>query len=653
VTDRDQCGNHRKVVLLGHLNVGKTTLFHRLCGDTSTIAPHSDSGIDVGRGTITVAGTRFEIIDAPGFNSAAPDSEDERITREILLLERPDLAVIVIDGRMLRRSLILIIQIVEHGFPVVVVVNRIDESRQRGIRIDIKRLGHLLGVPVVWTIALEGVGDEWVRKSLLEARQSALSIVYPPAIESRLTSIAQLINGTGLDCRAVKVGLLASHEQTRQIVAARSDRGVVESVDAIVRIAQSSFGRPLATVVLESRFAVADRVVAQVQSVDDPVEPSLTRRISVWLREPLTAYPIAALVIVVTYLFVGWFGAGKLVDLIEGRLFGQTLIPAVERMASLVPHPWFKEVLVGQFGLVSVGLDLAFGVVLPVMIVFFTAFGFLEDSGYLARLSVLFDRPFRHVGLNGKGVVPLSMGFSCTTVAIMTTRVLETQRERFIATLLLVSGIPCAPVMAVMLVLLARMSIWASTVVFGLLGCQVILIGFLVNKLLPGGRSDFILELPPVRLPRIRELLEKTMWRSWWFATEAIPLFLLATFVLFLLDKAGFLTLFENTGRPVLTGLLGLPPRSVEVMIMALIRKESGAAMIKQFHDTGLLDNVQVVVLVLLLAFMFPCVNAIIVMLKERGIKQSATIVVFVMGYAVAVGSLVNLACRTFSVTFR
>jgi ferrous iron transport protein B len=207
-------------------------------------------------------------------------------------------------------------------------------------------------------------------------------------------------------------------------------------------------------------------------------------------------------------------------------------------------------------------------------------------------------------------------------------------------------------VLAVMLVLLGSMSIWASVTVFGVITVQLAVIGLILGKIVPGRRSDFILELPPIRIPRFRSLINKTGWRIWWFIKEALPLFLLATFVLFLLEQAGMLTLLERAARPVLTGFLGLPSESVQVAIMKLIRKESAGAMLSQLSGVGLFDNVQVVVSLLLLTFLFPCLNSILVMLRERGVKVTLAIIACVSSYALVVGATVNWICRTFGVTF-
>jgi ferrous iron transport protein B len=365
------------------------------------------------------------------------------------------------------------------------------------------------------------------------------------------------------------------------------------------------------------------------------------------------AYPIAALVVFLMYLFVGQFGAQTLVGLFEGKLFGEWITPTTERLLAWIPSQFVIDAFIGEFGLVSVGLTLAFGVVVPVLVTFFFAFGILEDSGYLPRLSILLDRALRKIALNGKGILPLVLGFSCITMAILTTRMLETKRERFIATTLLVLGVPCAPLLAVMLVLLPAMSIWATVTVFGVITTQIIVVGFILGKVLPGRRSDFILELPPIRVPKFRNLVKKTLWRIWWFTKEAVPLFLLATFILFLLEKFGGLAFLERVAKPVITGFLGLPPEGVQIAIMTLIRRESGAALLKQFSDSGLFDSVHVVVSLLLLTFLSPCVNAVLVMLKERGVKGTLSIMVFVTSYALVVGATLSWICRTFGVSFK
>jgi Fe2+ transport system protein B len=414
-----------------------------------------------------------------------PESEDEKISRDILLGERPDIVSQVADGKNLRKALSLTCQLAEYEIPLILDINMMDEVGRMGISIDARKLSSLLGVPVTETIATEGQGVAAFCKAFAGAAVPRVSVFYPCRVESAIAIIGKLLRGSGMPLWAVCVTLLVCDEDV-----------------------------------------------------------------------------------------------------------------------------------------------------------------------YLPRLSVLVDRVLRKIALNGKGVIPLSISFSCITMAILPTRVLDARHERFIATCLLVLGIPCAPVLAVMLVLLKGMSIWASVLVFGVIAVQITVAGLILGRLMPGRASDFILKLPPIRIPRFRSLTKKTWWRVWWFTKEAAPLFLLATFVLFLLEMPGLLTLLEKAAKPVLTTFLGLPPESVQVAIMKIIRKESTGAHLSQLTEAGMFDNVQVVVCLLLLTFLFPCLNSILVMIRERGMLGTISIVACVSSYALVLAATVNWLCRALGVTF-
>jgi ferrous iron transport protein B len=641
-------------LLVGNLNVGKTTLFNRLCGKRLKVSNFPGTSISIGRGTLSEAHVEFHLIDTPGINNIKPESEDEKITRDIMLDERPDMIAVVADGKNLRKSLLLTLQLAEYGTPLLLDINMMDEARQRGIRINTEKLSSLMGVPVTETVATEGEGVGSFRRGLSGAKPPHLPVTYPAKVESTISIVTKLVKHSDLPPRAVGVALLAGDEDVKRYVATKCGKDIAEQIETIVKTVQSSFNRALPAVIMEARLRAVDQILFEVQSISPPVRMPFSEKIGEWVRRPLTGLPIAVLVIALMYLFVGKLGAETLVWLLEGQLFGEGIVPMTKQLlVAWLPSPFVIDAFIGEFGLVSLGLTLAFGVVVPVLATFFFAFGILEDSGYLSRLSILLDRILRKIGLNGKGILPLVLGFSCITMAILTTRMLETKRERIITTLLLILGLPCAPLLAVMLVLLADMSIWASVTVFGVIVSQIIVIGFIADKILPGHQSDFILELPPIRIPKFYSLVNKTFWRVWWFTKEAVPLFLLATFMLFILERIGTLTFLEKVGKPVMTGFLGLPPESVQVVIMTLIRRESGAALLKQFSDSGLFGSVEVVVCLLLLTLLSPCVNAILVMFKERGVRGTFSIMAFVTTYALVVSATVNWICRAFDVSFK
>jgi ferrous iron transport protein B len=323
----------------------------------------------------------------------------------------------------------------------------------------------------------------------------------------------------------------------------------------------------------------------------------------------------------------------------------------VSRLVEPIPSPFIRDMIIDpDFGVFPTGIALALGLVLPVLFCFYIAFGFLEDSGYLARISILLDRVFQLMGLNGKGVIPLVMGFSCVTMALFTTRMLDTEKEKIIVTFLLLLGMPCAPLLAVMFIILNKMALSATFMVFGLIGVQVIIAGMLANKILPGKRTPLLMEIPAMRLPKIGKVIKMSALKTYFFMKEAVPVFVIASICVFVFDRVGGLAVLERVSEPIVQGLMGLPEKSVQVFIKTIIRRESGATEIE--HLSAIYDNVQLVVNLLVMTFLTPCLNAIMVLIKERGARVSMGILAAVMVYAIGVGAVVNHACRFFGITF-
>jgi ferrous iron transport protein B len=370
-------------------------------------------------------------------------------------------------------------------------------------------------------------------------------------------------------------------------------------------------------------------------------------------REPLTGLPVLALVLYVVYLFVGVFGAQTLVGLIEEDLFGRFLNPAaVAVFEAAVPISFVRDFFVGEYGLITMGLTYAIAIVLPVVATFFLIFGWLEDSGYIPRLAIFSDRIFRLMGLNGKAVLPMILGLGCDTMATMTTRILGTPKERLIAVLLLALGIPCSAQLATILGILGGISFVALLTLFTVVLVQMFFVGFLAAKVLPGERSDFILELPPLRLPAWRNVLAKTWIRIRWYLWEAVPLFLIGTALLFVLDRTGLLEAVVGAGRPIVTGLLGLPPESAQVFVMGFLRRDYGAAGLFQMAHAGQLSAVQAVVALTVMTLFVPCVANLLMIVREQGMKAALGILVFVTTVAVATGAGLNYGFRLFGVGF-
>jgi ferrous iron transport protein B len=298
------------------------------------------------------------------------------------------------------------------------------------------------------------------------------------------------------------------------------------------------------------------------------------------------------------------------------------------------------------------GVTYAFAIVLPVVTTFFLVFGFLEDSGYIPRLALFGDRLLRAMGLNGKAVLPMVLGLGCDTMATMTTRILATPKERLIAITLLALGVPCSAQLAAIMGILGGISFQALLTLFAVVLSQMLLVGFLAARVLPGERSEFILELPPLRLPRVSNLLTKTALRVRWYLGEAVPLFLIGTALLFVLDRTGGLAALMQAARPIVTGALGLPPAAAPVFVMGFLRRDYGAAGLFSMAESGALTAAQSVVALTVMTLFVPCVANLLMIIRERGIRTGFAILAAVTAIALGAGTALNFVLSTLRVTF-
>jgi ferrous iron transport protein B len=370
-------------------------------------------------------------------------------------------------------------------------------------------------------------------------------------------------------------------------------------------------------------------------------------------RRPVTGLPILAAVLYALYLFVGVFGAQTLVTLVEDGVFGRGVNPAAAWLIDrFIPIPIVRDFLVGEYGLITMGITYSIAIVLPVVTTFFLMFGFLEDSGYIPRLAIFCDRIFRAMGLNGKAVLPMVLGLGCDTMATMTTRILGTPKERLIAILLLALGIPCSAQLATIMGILGGISFAAVATLFAVVLGQMFIVGWLAARVLKGERSEFVLELPPIRWPRLGNLLTKTRLRVWWYLGEAVPLFLIGTALLFVLDRIGALGVLAAAGRPIVTGLLGLPAETAQVLVMGFLRRDYGAAGLFQLAHSGQLTGVQAVVALTVMTLFVPCVANFLMMVRERGLKTGLAILGVITPIAIFTGAGLNYVLHALGIRF-
>lgn len=645
----DLRGKERQIILVGNPNVGKSVVFSCLTGKYVTVSNYPGTTVEVSHG-LADFNRSCAVIDTPGVNSLIPRSEDERVTRDILLQEGEKVIIQVSDAKNLRRTLFLASQLAETGLPMVLDLNMADEAEEKGIEIDVQRLSQVLGIEVVETVAVDKKGIGQLKKSLKMAQKASFIISYDRYIEQGIAEIVTLLPLLPVSSRALAIMLLSGDESLRERISSQLDPSSILRVKQIRDEVQSHYSDPLGYVISKQRADAVEVILRQILSTKKSAGVSLADILGRWTMHPIAGIPFLLLVLYIIYKFVGEFGAGTSVDFLESVVFGQYINPWATEVISLIPLPLLQEFLVGRYGLLTMGLTYAIAIVLPIVSYFFIAFSVVEDTGYLPRLAIMVNRIFKAIGLNGKAVLPMVLGLGCDTMATMTTRILDSRKERVIATLLLALGVPCSAQLGVIMAMSASISARAFVIFGAVIVSQLLLVGFLASRLIPGESSDFIMEIPPFRMPKISNILVKTLYRVEWFLKEAVPLFLLGTAILFVTDKIGLLAFLERLARPVVGSFLNLPLQSTQAFILGFLRRDYGAAGLFKLQQEGLLDPTQALVSLVVITLFVPCIANFMVIIKERGLKTAIWMVSFIFPFAVLVGGVLNFVLRSLGV---
>lgn len=623
-------------VLVGHPNVGKSTLFQALTGHRVVTANYAGTTVEVTRAAgRLVSGI---VVDSPGLLTFPSRTEDEQVTARILLEERPHSIVQVGDAKNLRRTLLLTLQLAELGVPMVLALNMADEAKERGIEVDARDLAEMLGTSVVQTTAVRGIGVSEVAEGVETARAPAFRVSYPAPVEQSIEDLNAWLPESATPTRALAL-LWLSHDPV-------AESWILERTSELQRAHLfEARSERMADLIQEARLHAADALTRSSVRGSGRSGPALRAWLGHAAAHPVMGLPFLGLVLLALYAFVGLFGAGVLVDVLEGHVFGEIVNPAVTSWVdALTPTALVRDAVVGEFGLWTMGLTYAVALILPIVTTFFIAFGVLEDSGYLPRLAVMTNRVFRAMGLNGQAVVPMVLGLGCVTMATMATRTLASRRERLLVILLLALGIPCSAQLGVVMGMLGGVSIAAVMIWSGVVAAVLIAVGWTASRVLPGERSVFVGELPPLRRPRFRPVVVKTAARVEWYLREVVPLFLIGSALLFAADVTGVLAWLIEVSRPVVTDWLRLPPDATTAFLMGFFRRDFGATGLFVIASTGALTAAQVVVSMTTITLFVPCVASVLMIVKERGWRVAATMVAIVFPLAILVGGLLGRA---------
>jgi len=507
-----------RIFLVGSPNVGKSAIFGLLTGRYVTVSNYPGTTVEVTKGEVISRRSRYLLIDTPGVNSLIPMSEDEKVTRDILLKEKADAVVHVADSKNMRRSLFITLQLAEMGLPLIVALNMKDEAADRGISIDENRLQDILGVTTVPTIAVRRKGISTLKKSIEEARVPSITIRYSDDIEKFIEQVIPLLPDANISARSLALMILAGDDTLKEWLQKNVDPEKIALIESLRDSTVTGHSQPLSYIISQQRMHMVDDILRQVMQKEIRDGDKLSRVFGELTTHPVWGIVILAAVLYIVYQFVGVFGAGTMVDFLEEVVFGKYLNPWAEKIVTAaIPFKIVQELLIGPYGIITMAMTYAIAIILPITATFFIAFSIMEDSGYLPRLAAMLHKLFRMMGLNGKAVLPMVLGLGCDTMATLTTRILDTPKERLIVIILLALGVPCSAQLGVILGMFGKQPVTAVMIWGASLIGVIMIVGYISAKIIPGQSADFVLELPPIRRPQLSNILVKTVWRIEWY----------------------------------------------------------------------------------------------------------------------------------------
>ena len=631
------------IAFVGNPNVGKSVIFNKLTGQYAVVSNYAGTTVDVTRGNITIDSQQYQVVDTPGIYSLMPLSEDEQVTRDLIIKEKPDIIVQVCDMKNIERSLHLFCELTLFKIPMVLVLNMKDEALQAGIKINTEHLTNILNVPITCCTATTGDGVSDILKIIPQAKISSLNIEYKK--NKDIQTIENILKDIVSISKALAIYLLSGDKDIKQYVPQKWQDKVFKLVSDTAKNEYKMF----AAQIFHDNNETILKIVSEVKTIEHRKHKSFMEKLGNICLHPFWGTIIMLLIIFIMYEFIGVFVAGTVVDWIQTKIFEELITPFIAKCFDYFGIGYFiKDLFLGQYGIITMAIPYAFAIIFPIVIAFFSFFGILEDSGYLPRLSVILNKLFYLVGLNGKAVLPMILGLGCGTMAVLSSRILETKKERMIVVILLSLAIPCSAQLGIILAMLSSVSVkatifWLLCILFSLF-----LIGKLLDFYVKGKSTNFIIEIPKMRIPSIINILSKVKMRLVWYMKEVVPLFILATVGLFFMDKIHLLKTLERCFSPIVVKFLGLPIETTSTFIMGFLRRDYGASGIYTLAQDGLLSGNQILVSAVVITLFVPCLAQSLMVIKEHGIKIASIIFVAITGYAVLFGGMLRFVIALF-----
>jgi ferrous iron transport protein B len=605
-----------RFALVGQPNCGKSTLFNQVAGYKAETGNFSGTTVSFTESKVRVLGEVIDLVDLPGTYTLAGSNPAERETIQYLSSHEVDVIINVVDASHLTQGLSLTLEILELQRPTILALNMMDEAARLGMKIDGLKLSSHLGISVLPLVASKGRGVRNIFTKALEVGRigkPAARLLYSSDIEIAIHMLIANLNGIEKPLKAepLAIRLLAGDMELTHRVE-NQEPGLIP----VIRLARAEInqarGQDPSWVISSERYGLAANLVQQVV-LQGKRRSSWQDRLDDVLLHPFWGY--VGLIIILLVFFQVVYGLGKAIEVPLLYLFNNLIVLTGN---IFVEVPFFGEVINGILQGIAGGV----AIVLPYLLPFLFGLGFLEDIGYLPRVAFLMDALMHRMGLHGKAIVPFILGYGCNVPAVMSTRMLEDRRDRYLAAAL-ATMVPCAARLAVVFGLVAFYlgpQIALAIYIFNLFVIAVT--GRILTYILPEDTPGLILEMPVYRVPTLKTISQKAWFRVREFVVEAWPVLIVGSIILSILNYLNLARVFNALVYPI-TWFLGLPSEVGVPLVFGILRKELSLIMLRQALGvtdfSQALTSIQMITFTVFVVFYIPCLATLAVLRRELG----------------------------------
>jgi len=572
-----------RILLMGNPNVGKSIFFTELTGIHAISSNYAGTTVSFMEGRVKIGDKEFTLIDVPGTYSLTPTSEAETVAAGFIK-DGAAAVICVLDATNLERNLHLALEIQQYNIPVVYTLNLTDVAQRQGVTVNEKLLTNELHAPVIPTVAVKKHGfDELI---------------------AELKIVLDSTDSTDFSCGNCS---LCSKSQKCKLD---------HSIDLWIKAKE-----------------INRRVTTRTTAT-----PSIMDRLGEAMVKPFPGIPLAFLLVGLAIGIV--VGGGRalrafaLLPLVNGLI-----VPFFRNIfAAIIPDGVFLNILIGEFGIFVISFEWILALIFPYVLLFYVAFTFLEDTGFLPRISVLFDNIMRKLGIQGGSLIHMIMGYGCAVPAIIGSRAATSRKERIVISAAICFAIPCISQTGAIIALLSVYAWWMlpAMLLFSLFLFGVVTL--IVGKMVKGTVDPLLIEVPNLLMPNPKSYGRKLLTRMRHFLKDAEVPMLIAIIIAALLAESGALTAIAVHAQPIVSNWLGLPEEAVIALILGIVRREMSVAPLLALDLTALQAFVGGVVSLLYL----PCLSVFAILTKEFKVRIAAAIAVSTVVVAILIGGIIN-----------